>query len=119
MTFDIDKSGILDNTALTFGMYKGKTPTQLFDSEDKKAIGWLRWAFETVGNREICSEAMYRACGGKGKRAVKEDSNRTWAKKPVSSGKDAAGNQGENDKPLYGRRAGPMIFDDMDDDIPF
>lgn len=47
----------LDDTPITFGKYKGKTPDEISDV-DPKYIIWL-WEDTNLG---VCSEAMYDYC---------------------------------------------------------
>lgn len=101
---DIDKDGMLDHTPLLFGQYKGKTPEEVIDKYGKRGEGWLIWAYETVSNFPVCSAALYKDLGGKGKRAVGKLANNTPQQKTHSQaatqGKMAAAN-------------------DLDDDVPF
>ena len=95
-TDNLDKEAILDRTKLTFGKYRNKTPEQIAEKDPQ----YLVWAYETVAQFNVCSAALYRDCGGKGKRAVKEE------KKPAAPA-----------QPL--KRLSSGDFDDYDDDIPF
>lgn len=102
---EIDKDGMLDHTPLTFGMYKGLSPEKVVDQHGSRGEKWLRWAYETVGNKPVCSAALYKDIGGKGKRATGGYGNntpqqRTHSAAHTQSGKMAAAN-------------------DLDDDIPF
>jgi hypothetical protein len=112
---DIDSDGMLDATPLKFGQYKGKLPEDVAEIS-ARARQYLVWAYENVGNFDVCSAALYKDCGGKGKRAIPEDGKRNHRKDAMkvahiaSYGKDAAANQGAPRK---------TFFDDMDDDIPF
>lgn len=47
----------VDDTPLTFGKYKGRTPDDIADDDP----GYIVWAYETIGNH-ICSKAMYDYC---------------------------------------------------------
>jgi hypothetical protein len=104
---DIDKDGILDNTPLKFGKYKGKTPTQLLDSEGKTELSWLRWAYETVTNFPVCSEALYKAAGGRLSRA-KGATTQAPAADPMADRYESRGHTRAKSK-----------WDDFDDGIPF
>lgn len=101
MTFDIDSDGILDNTPLKFGKFRGKTPSHVAEKE-YRGEGWLVWAYETVGNFDVCSATLYKDCGGKGTRAKGTASvaNPAYARSQSSSpysGKSIAGDQGEDE----------------------
>lgn len=101
---DLDKEGMLDHTPLKFGKFKGKTPEQVSEVQPQ----YLVWAYETVGNFDVCSEALYRECGGKGKRAVNTSrtANPSYYKP-------------ENDR-YESRASSPARSSgDFDDDIPF
>ena len=91
--FGMDAEGTLDQTPLKFGKYKGKTPDKVSEWDPK----YLIWAYENVAQFPVCSEAMYRSVGGKGKRAIHAD-----AQKVVADRKKAAA----------------ADFDD-EDDVPF
>lgn len=43
-----------DNTPLTFGKYKGRTPWELYQDDP----GYLVWAWENVGPH-VCSRDLY------------------------------------------------------------
>lgn len=86
----------LDHTPLTFGKYKGMTPSEVAEIEPT----YLRWMYEEVKNKPTCSELLYRDCAGKKSPQVK-----VW-RKP----EDRAPKTGAHIK---------NHFDDMDDDIPF
>lgn len=60
---------MLDHSPLKFGKFKGKTPAVVAEEDQQ----YLVWAYETVGNFDVCSEALYKDCGGKGKRAVRDN----------------------------------------------
>lgn len=52
-----------DNTVLTFGKHRGKTPEQLSNLDPH----YIVWAYETIKDKVICSDAMYRFCKAKPK----------------------------------------------------
>jgi hypothetical protein len=98
----------LDHTPLTFGKFSGFTP----DEVSKRGIAgesYIRWMYETVTNKNTCSFALYKACGGKGKSAVEQEQEKVQRKLEDANRKL----EGQAPK-SYSRR-----FDDMDDDIPF
>lgn len=128
-SLDIDREGMLDHTPLKFGKYKGHTPEGISDL-GKTGCQYLIWAYENVGNFDVCSAALYKDIGGKGKRAERKTEGRFFGNR--TSGKDAAGNQSAD--PFAdiseSRSASSQPkqksnlhlknhFDDMDDDIPF
>lgn len=51
------KNPNIDHEPLSFGKHKGLTP-EVVSSKDP---GWLIWAYETVNQRDVCSEALYLA----------------------------------------------------------
>lgn len=53
----------LDETPLTFGKYKGKTPDEISDLDPS----YIVWMYDTI-KPHLCSEAMYKYC----KRELKE-----------------------------------------------
>lgn len=63
--------GIMDATPLKFGKFKGKTPEQVAEIKPD----YLVWAYENVAQFAVCSDALYRECGGKGSRAKGKDAN--------------------------------------------
>lgn len=78
----------LDNKPIWFGKFKGKTPTWIAEEGDK-GDSYVRWAYETVSHSSrpvFCSEALYKACGGKGKSALAQAEAKALAerKKPNS-----------------------------------
>lgn len=106
---------MLDHSPLKFGRYKGKTPAVVAEKEPK-GESWLRWAYETVGNFDVCSEALYKDCGGKGKRAVRDDGPGYQGAKPYSGQRAAEDQARQQQRVEDARKSG---FDNMDDDIPF
>jgi hypothetical protein len=53
------KQEALDHTVMAFGKYKDKkTPEQVAEENPS----YLVWAYETVKNRPVCSEVLYREC---------------------------------------------------------
>lgn len=127
----------LDHTPLKFGKFKGKTPEWVSENELLAAgrKSWLIWAYETVGNGDVCSEALYREMGGKHSRAKPDPEKPDYRKwKPEAqqhlpdfpeTREEAAAREAANDaRDRYNSRgfspAKPASsFDDMDDDIPF
>lgn len=101
-TKEIDRGGILDTTPLKFGKFRGKTP-EWVSEHGVKGDDYLRWAYETVHNFPVCSDALYREIGGRGTRAVAVQS-------PVDKAKAAAA-----------ARKRATLDDDGEDlgDIPF
>jgi hypothetical protein len=49
---------LIDHTPLTFGKHRGKTPEHVAEEDPS----WLKWAFETIKDKGICSQALYRDC---------------------------------------------------------
>lgn len=47
----------LDHTALDFGKYKGKTPSEIAEVDAKYVI----WMYQNFGSKP-CSKALYDAC---------------------------------------------------------
>lgn len=86
----------LDHTALTFGKYKGMTPAKVAEVDAK----YLVWMYETVTNRDTCSELLYREC--KGNPAAATNSKDYYKPKEPKPQHKASSH-----------------FDDYDDDIPF
>jgi hypothetical protein len=126
MTFDLDKEGILDSTPLKFGKHKGKKPEDMAVGSLKDQE-YLRWAYENVGNNDVCSRALYHELGGRGTRAIpdgKYPNRRSDA--PQNTGDYEPGNYGTETGRFHSRAPAPANkpkpasgFDDMDDDIPF
>lgn len=108
MTFDLDKDGLLDSTPLKFGKFKGQTPEQVA-LKAYRGDAWLVWAYETVGNFDVCSAALYKDCGGKGVRAK---STRAQPNPDYVAPPDRYESRGSSP-------ARPTSFEDFDDDIPF
>jgi hypothetical protein len=119
----------LDFEPLKFGRFKGKTPEQVAElpMRDRQ---YLVWAFENVGNFDVCSSALYRDLGGKGSRAKVESGKRDQRKyKPEQKNITVDQETGELFGDRYSSRASspakqtPALFkpgfNDMDDDIPF
>jgi hypothetical protein len=107
--FDLDREGMLDATPLKFGKFRGKTPEEISNMSPRDAQ-YLVWAYETVGNFDVCSEALYRELGGKWKRA---EATRKKANSDYVAPPDRYESRGHSHaKPA-------SSFDDMDDDIPF
>lgn len=50
----------IDDTPLTFGKFKGMTPNQIAQEDD--GTKWLRWAFDTIKDKPICSRELALAC---------------------------------------------------------
>jgi hypothetical protein len=76
----------LDSKPLAFGKFKGRTPEQISEMPPRDAQ-YLVWAYENVGNSDVCSDALYRELGGKNSRAPVDKSKRdyrTW--KPEEQG---------------------------------
>ena len=48
----------LDHTPLTFGKYKGKTPSDIAEEDPSYII----WMYENVTNKSTCSALLYQAC---------------------------------------------------------
>ena len=44
----------LDHTPLTFGKYKGKTPSEIAEVNES----YIRWMFETILDKNLCSDAL-------------------------------------------------------------
>lgn len=130
----------LDHTPLKFGKFKGKTPEWVADNEilrDERSKSWLIWAYETCGNQDVCSSALYRELGGKGERAEPDSDwgrrNRSDLREPATDpvsgeidfdnmGKDAQEERLKEIRQRAEQRRAPRPahnFDDMDDDIPF
>lgn len=65
----------LDHTPLTFGKYKGVTPSELATVDPQ----YIRWMYEEVKNKPTCSKVLYDDCAGKKAPAVK-----SW-KKPEAA----------------------------------
>jgi len=61
----ISRGQQLDHTTLSFGMHKGKTPSQIAEL-GARGESYIRWAYENL-DRPFCSEALYKACKGHGK----------------------------------------------------
>lgn len=109
----------LDTKVLTFGKYKGmKTPEEISELKEKQ---YLVWAWENVGNFDVCSHALYHSVGGRLGRDARAKLDPT--KRDHRTYKPE---QGEMDLPpadtYESRRSTPATrhpFDDMDDDIPF
>ncbi len=99
----------LDHLPLTFGMHRGKTPEQVADTLGKRGQEYLVWAYENVGNYNVCSAALYRDCGGKHSRAVRK------SKKPVQVPDNKRTPPPSTGRPI----ARTDSFDDFDDDVPF
>ena len=51
----------LDHTPLTFGKYRGKTPSAVAETEE--GAEYIVWLFDTVKNKPTCSETLARDCG--------------------------------------------------------
>lgn len=98
--FGMDAEGTLDQTPLKFGKYKGKTPDKVSELDPQ----YLIWAYETVAQFPVCSAALYRSVGGKGKRAVHD--------KLDASSRNA-------EKVAQEKKASPALGFDTDDDVPF
>lgn len=98
--FGMDAEGVLDQTPLKFGKYKGKTPDKVSDLDPQ----YLRWAYENVAQFPVCSAALYRSINGKGKRAVHD--------KLDASSRNA-------EKVAQEKKASPALGFDTDDDVPF
>lgn len=87
----------LDHTPLTFGKYRGMTPSELGEVDPQ----YVCWMFETVKDKNTCSALLYKDCVGKKSPKIKS------YKKPQDA------------------YVSPKIKDhfdsysDMDDDIPF
>lgn len=47
----------LDDTPLTFGKYKGKTPNEIGDIQPS----YLMWLYENI-EPKVCSKDLYTAC---------------------------------------------------------
>lgn len=123
---ELDQEAILDRTPLKFGKYRGKTPEWVVENEGYRAKSYITWAYETVGNFDVCSAALYRDCGGKGKRA--EGTHSQTANKRVNQNPsvDTYESRGYSSNPVprdvrYPPGTPPKqgYFDDFDDDIPF
>ena len=101
----ISRGQQLDHTPLGFGMWKGKTPSQVAEA-GQRGESWLRWAYESLDNPP-CSEALYRSCGGKS-RSKKEILQAKIAERRYNPAQDET------------RKVDRHGFDsDLDDDIPF
>lgn len=112
---DIDKDGVLDNTPLKFGKYKGRTATQVYDLGGRDAQ-YLVWAYENVGNYDVCSKTMYKDLGGSGKRADPTNSFGRSNRTDIAPEElERSYRRTEQSKPAPKK----SYFDDMDDDIPF
>ena len=48
----------LDHTPLTFGKYKGKTPSDVAEKDPS----YITWMYENVKNKNTCSARLYKAC---------------------------------------------------------
>jgi hypothetical protein len=48
----------IDDEALTFGKYRGRTPNQVAEVDPSYVI----WMFESVKNFQTCSPELYDAC---------------------------------------------------------
>lgn len=122
---ELDEEAILDRTALRFGKYKGRTPEWVAENEGYKGKSYLTWAYETVGNFDVCSAALYRDCGGKGKRVEGTHSQTTNKRANQTSSVDTYDSRGYSNNPVpRDVRYPPGTplqhgFDDFDDDIPF
>lgn len=105
----LDEEAMLDRTPLRFGKFRGKTPEYVSQLTPRES-SWLIWAYENVFNFDVCSAALYRELGGKGKRAVD-----TRSKNKSASPQDERDVYAQPNKP----KSAQGYFDDMDDDIPF
>lgn len=54
----IDRNADRDNTPLTFGMHKGKTPNKI--AEDHP--GYIVWLYEAIVEQSFVSKALYDSC---------------------------------------------------------
>lgn len=102
-----DRGAILDSTPLKFGKFKGKTPEWISENAPK-GDNYLCWAYETVAQFDVCSDAMYRDIGGRGTRAVLQLSPTQAAKKKYEE-------QLEREK----RNANRTPFDGEGEDLSF
>lgn len=112
----------LDTKPLQFGKFKGKTPEEVSELPQKERQ-YLVWAWENVGNSDVCSHSMYRECGGtmgKGGRA-KVDKQRTDYRtyKPEQMEMDLPPADTYESRRSSPSTRHPGFTDDMDDDIPF
>lgn len=121
----LDREAILDRTPLSFGKWKDKTPEWVAENEPLRAgqRSWLIWAFENVGNGDVCSTALYRELGGRGSRAKVDKTKRDYRTYRPEQGNLDLGPQ-NYPRDTYesrgsSRAIGASSFDDMDDDIPF
>lgn len=51
----------LDHTPITFGKYRGKTPSEIADADP----GYIIWCYEAWaqgGRKPPCSKLLYKAC---------------------------------------------------------
>lgn len=106
---------MLDHSPLKFGKFKGKTPSAIAEL-GKVGESYLTWAYETVGNFDVCSEALYKDCGGRGKRAV-GNRNSLPDRGAYTPPVDTYESRDHARAPKRDKQLG--YFDDMDDDIPF
>jgi hypothetical protein len=108
----------IDHTPLKFGKHKGKTPSQVALLEEGERSQWLVWAYENVGNFDVCSATLYRDLGGRRSRAVAQPgrpNSRTDVPAQTYTDDRYTSRASAPAKP----RTGFEDFDDFDDDIPF
>ncbi len=84
----------LDSTPLSFGKYRGSTPDLIAESDPQ----YLVWLYGNVKNKITCSFPLAKECGY-----------------IDLTGSDPSA----RDLPLHGSRPKTVMFDDIDDDIPF
>lgn len=111
----------LDTKPLQFGKFKGKTPEEVSELPDKDRR-YLVWAWETVGNGDVCSHALYRECGGtmgkEGRAKVDKHKPDYRTFKPEQMEMDLPPSDTYESKRSSPATRHPFV-DDLDDDIPF
>lgn len=106
-----------DSQVINFGKHNGKTPIQLFEAGGKDK-SYIIWAYETVERRDrplFCSEALYKAAGGRGVSAMAQRLDKQ------AMVRASAKNQPASAPATVTRNVGPGFdrYEDTDDDIPF